>query len=333
MKKIISIILTIIIASLALTSCDNGAMTATSNTTSTTNTTATTIKPTIPSVKKEYNVLVTGFSDGGGGAKKDYIDLDGGSKRKDPAPIAALTFNGVTYNGKYSHTRVEKFYNIDRDVYTYDDGKIEIKYTVHEKSGKIDSVYTYLLKVNKEDYIGRRAYSKEDCIRLAKEYMKQYIPNIDEYILEDCDESTGHKGYNVAYHLKFREYIGDLALPNDAFVDINMYGDIVSFDYYTAIEDVEAFKASGYLESVDWDSVTEAINARACEVFATDENIRKRFDFFRVLNNDVFQTEKSLARMADGRYALQCTAHVFLTTEEFPDLGTIYDVELFLYLD
>ncbi len=309
MKKIISITLSIIMSALVLTSCA-------SNTTTTT----TTGQPT--PIKREYTALVYDYSDGAGSGKKD-IDLNHKTKKKSPAPNASVTINGVTYAGTYTSSWDSDFYNFDRDEYTYKNDNVSVRYTINASTGNVEG-FSINQKRDKSYYDGKKIYSEDECLEIAKEYIKPYVPNIENYTLV-----SKNKTQDDVYKFKFREYIDGVRVGNDVFINVNIYGELDHFDYHTDIEDVEAFKKSGYLESINWDAVDAAIEKRACEAFSSS----KIFGSFEVVNNDEYKTTKTLVKMADGGFALKCQVYVYMTYREEPNTGVTDNVLMLVYLD
>jgi hypothetical protein len=317
MKKFISLILSAIIFTLTLTSCANP---GTSNTPSTSDTPAHTSSSTSSTtsaptpVKREYTALLYDFADGIVGSGKD-IDLSTKIVRKHFVPDRKLTINGNTYAGVYDESEESKFYNYDRDEYTYYDNNngIKINYTINAATGDVESYGFYNYRDVSSDYEGRKIYSQEECLEIATEYMKQYIHNIEKYTLTSGKAENGLSGYGTQYTFKFKEYIGDLPIGNSINVSVTRYGDVRFFNYHITIEDTEKFKESGFLEAQDWDAIDEAIAKRACEAFPTLKDYDK---YFSSCEYDADRTTKTLVRMKDGRYALQCQAYVKLIYKE-----------------
>lgn len=300
---------------IALTSCANNATTGT-----TSGTIATTEAPT--PVKKEYTALVYDYSDGAGSGKKD-IDLNHKTKKKSPAPTAPVTINGVTYAGTYTSSWDSDFYNFDRDEYTYKNDNISVRYTINASTGNVEG-FSINQKRDKSYYDGKKIYSEDECFEMAKEYIKPYVPNIENYKLV-----SKNKTQDNVYKFKFREYIDGVRIGNDAFVNVSIYGELDHFDYHTEIEDVEAFKESGYLETIDWDAVDEAIEARTNEMLSYSE----QFDSIEVINTEEHKTTKTLVKMADGSFALKCQVNVCMTYKDFPEYNVSDTVLMIIYLD
>ena len=162
--------------------------------------------------------------------------------------------------------------------------------------------------------------------------MKEYVPNIYNYTIVSS-ESRENKACGIIYNYKFKEYIGDLPIGNTAAVHINRYGDIISFTNNTDIEDVEAFKESGYIEAIDWDAVDEAIGKKACEAYTARTNGQIQYTHYRVYSSDKSKNIKTLVRMADGRYALNINAYVLVSTDEYPDRYESFEALMLIYLD
>ena len=310
---------------IALTSCAN-------NTSGTTEMTA----QQTP-LKKEYTALV--IEGGGLGDDGEYISTLGKSDidlslryiTKTPAPEdVPLTFNGNTYNGKYSESSVSPYYGYERECFVYKSDTFKITYMINEHTKQLQYYSILYNSGSKPNYGEKDPYSQEECITMAKEYLKQYVHDIEKYTvlwMNKLDFSWG-----AQYDMYFKEYIGDVAIPNIARIRINEYGEIMHFHYRTAIEDVEAFKESGYLETIDWDSVYETAEKKACEAFEACEYYNN-YDFYQAINNEKYKTKVELEKMADGRYALQLEVYVFMSTKESPDIGRIGKTEIFIYLD
>lgn len=314
MKKIISLILSIIIFTLTLTSCAGSGTSDTAGTSDTTPTTTSSTTSAPTPVKREYTALLYDFADGIVGSGKD-IDLSTEIVRKHFVPNRKLTINGTTYDGVYYESQVSKFYKSDRHEYHYhdNDAGIRITYIMNEYTGKLESYSFYKFDDVASNYEGRKIYTQEECLEIAIEYMKQYAPDIEKYTLVSSKSKSGYKGYDTEYTFKFREYIGDLPIGNNIFVYITMYGDITGFYNHSVIEDVEEFKESGFLEALDWDAIEEAIAKRACEAFPSLKDYDK---YFSSCEYDSEKTTKTLTRMKDGRYALICQAYVKLIYKE-----------------
>ena len=283
-------------------------------------------------IKKEYTALIYDYTDGGVGGKKD-IDLSDKTIIKDSTPHAIAMVNGKSFIGTYEGTRIGSGYNDERDSYTYDNGSVYGRYMINNKTNEVCYFSIYYTNDKASNYDGREIYTEAECLEMAKNFMKQYTPNIDEYTIISHYTKT-HKAYGTYYTYKFREYIGDIGIGNTASVDINMYGDIIYFAYDTDIEDVEAFKASGYIESIDWDAADEAIGKRACEAYTSRDDFYEYFELCHYVSGGKYETTKTLAKMSDGRYALYCTAYVRLcyNANNTKD-GPINDVLLLVYLD
>ena len=310
MKKIISIALSTIISVMALTSCANNAIT-----------TAETTAQQTP-LNKEYTALVYDYTDGIPGGEKD-VDLSHKTRKKSPAPSDSVTIDGVTYKGTYTSSWVYERYNFDRDEYTYKDDNVSVRYTINAATGKVEGL-SIDYKRDKSFYEGKKIYSEEECLELAKEYIKQYVPNIEKYTLVSKTKTQAE-----IYKFKFREYIDGVRVGNDAFVNVNVYGELDNFDYHFDIEDVEAFKASGYLETIDWDAVDEAIEKRANEFLSYSE----QYNSIEVINTEEHQTTKTLVKMADGSFALKCQVYVYMSNSENSDVWASDNVLMIIYLD
>ncbi|MBQ9746933.1 MAG: hypothetical protein IJW21_08950 [Clostridia bacterium] len=332
MKRFIASSLSILLLVLALTSCTNNTVNNTEITSNTSVTTqATSTAAPLPTVKREYTALVYDFADGFVAGEKD-IDLKTTFKKKNPAPSANLTINGNTYSGKYNRSWNSLFYGFNRDEYVFNDitNGITIEYTVNANTGKVEAYYFSNIYDTPSNYEGRKTYLEDECLKIAKEYMKQYVPNIEKYTLVNSTVKTNLQGYDTEYDFKFREYIGDIPIGNDVFVDVNMYGDIVSFDYHTEIEDVEEFKESGFLDTLDWDAIDEVIAKRACEAFKSVDGFD---DYFDACRYDESKSTKTLVKMKDGRYVLKCQAYVFMYEDIYPYPGRYESVLLMVYID
>lgn len=312
MKKIISIALSTIMSVLALTSCANNATTTAETTTAAQQT----------PLNKEYTALVYDYTDGIPGGKKD-VDLNHKTIKKSPAPSDSITIDGVTYKGTYTSSWDSDRYNFNRDEYTYKDDNVSVRYTINATTGKVE-VFSIDHKREESFYEGKKIYSEEECLELAKEYIKPYVPNIEKYTLVSKSNPQGD-----IYKFKFREYIDGVRTGNDAFVNVSIYGELDHFDYHTEIEDVEAFKESGYLETIDWDAVDEAIEARANEMLSYSE----QFDSIEVINTEEHKTTKTLVKMADGSFALKCQVNVCMTYKDFPEYNVSDTVLMIIYLD
>lgn len=324
MKRIVSIIVVILIASLALTSCAATTMLETTNTTG----------QQTP-IKKDYSALIYGFSDGVPSAKKD-IDLSADPVEKNPPNITTVAIGDKTYIGKYEGSSNSKYYDDETNTYTCStqNGSIvnNITYKVNAKTQ--DVVFYMLSRRNDKvsDYEGLKTYTKEECFELAKEFMKQYVTNIDNYTVISEYEKTDSI-YGTWYHYRFVECIGDLQIGNIAIIDINMYGEVLYFTRQTHIEDVEAFEDSGYIETIDWDAVDEAIGKKALEAFTARTNGQTQYTHYRVYSSDKSKNIKTLVRMADGRYALSIDAYVLVSTDEYPDRYESFEALMLIYLD
>ncbi|MBQ8449007.1 MAG: hypothetical protein IJX27_08790, partial [Clostridia bacterium] len=90
---------------------------------------------------------------------------------------------------------------------------------------------------------------------------------------------------------------------------------------------------SKFIEIQDWDAIDEAIGKRACEAFEAVDGFDEYFSSTRYFNQGEYTTTKTLVKMADGRYALQCQAYVFLATKEDQNIGKIDSVLLLVYLE
>ena len=284
MKNIFCKISALMLAMCTLTSC--GDVNSTDNTMD------------FPAHTPEYTVLETDLSSDSSALIKHTADIklvlddktDAGKKDS----TKEVTVGNEKITGKYFKTSVSPYYNRTADIYKSTSGSVQAQFSVDPATNKLVgySVYDteYAAKVE-----GKNELTKEECIEIAENYLKQHVSDIENYRIT-CEYSP-LEIYKGRYAVYFTRYINDIPTIDSAYIYVSVYGDIMRFDF-------------GNLGDM---KDTAALNPH--NIADIDKNVEeKRNEVYGGLINSEeyevsFSQSKKLVRLENGKYALQYTVN------------------------
>jgi hypothetical protein len=258
-----------------------------------------------------YEALVYDYTDGTGtnGIKEFDTSRFGGYGKKNNPPSATLNWNGKEYIGKYERTLYAPLKNyIPIDFYTYRQEGVD--YSIDYGMEGDELVYFSLYwEVDRSDYYkGKEKCSEEECVNIAKEYIKKLVPNSDDYIVKDIGFMKFSVGdelrYSSSYVIDFIEVVDGKRIGNVVSVSVNIYGEVMHY-YVSGCMDANEVKKDGILERQNWDAVEEAIEERVYEAYA---NCKEKVEYLNCIY--------VLDQFEDGSYFLQIQAFVNIGTKQ-----------------
>jgi len=289
MKKKLSMLLIFVLATGIFTSCANIS-------------TTTKLDDSLQPTEKTYTVLEAGgVSDSSLGIKHNSEISLAINNIKDNAKnnnTKEIILNDVSFSGKYYKTVTSPYYNRVYDVYDGNTGSAKISFKINSENNKIFGYSTYDIEY-KTKIEGKKELTKEECIDIAKDYLKKYVDDVENYTI--TYNYTKLDVYMGNHNIYFTRYIDGIPTMDSAYIYVTEYGDIVRFD----------FNSLGDMKNVD---VLNSHNIEAIEK-AIDEKCEKIYG--DIMNDPDYSVNisksKRLVRMADGKYALEYEISAYIS--------------------
>jgi len=287
MKKIISLFVIFALAACMLVSCAN---------------IATTPNPA-QGTPKTYTVLETDMSsDSNIGAKHsvefklNFSDIKDNSKKDITKEI---TFENMTFTGKYQYTSQSPYYNRSFDKYKGNYGSAQVEFSINTETKELlgYSLYDkeYLQKIG-----DKKELTKEECIDIARNYFKNYISDIENYKMT-CSEYVKLDAYKGMYRINFYRYVDEVITLDSALINVTVYGDVIRFSRHNLgdMKDVDI------LGNHSMNNIEKAVEEKRNEIYGElAKNSAYDVDYY---------SSKRLIRLADGKYALEYTIEAHIT--------------------
>lgn len=164
-----------------------------------------------------------------------------------------------------------------------------------------------------ENSSNRDIMDKNSCLNIAREYLKQYT-NLDCYTLKESNYSENKK----CYSFKFVRFVEGIETADSAHIRINVWGDIVYFNFGLFGEMEDAFVPT------------------AGEMITVQNKIKERLDLYYENKNNNFYILSDLSnlilvKMNDGKYAFKCILETKLVEKTDEVRGYGEKLEFYIY--
>ena len=236
------------------------------------------------SSKEKFDVLlIGGNNDCFTGDTENKIVLYNHSQKPNVAKQKTIKYDGGEYEVEYDETVESYLYKDDIDYYKgYKDGEY-VRFGINRYTNNIDSV---LLPTKSKDEKTPKL-SKDECLTIAKEYIKQYLGTFEYELTKEQDNDVFSN-----YSFEFNRVIDGVKTSEGAFVDVTYWGNI---KYH-------CFFSTGDLKNAKLPS-EEEMNAM-CSV--AEEKIKS---MYKNNQSEIFVSyeikDKMLVRLANGKYAIK----------------------------
>lgn len=225
-----------------------------------------------------------------------------------------FTLNGKNFDLEYSKSEKGILYNSDYDTYATKNDDYMMSVKINKNTSRVDccSFYEYNSGENSSN---RNIMDENDCLDIAKQYLKQYT-DLDCYNVNESNYNENKKCYNF----KFVKFIEGIETSDCARISVNVFGDIISFNLGLLGEMKDAF-----VPSVE-------------EMLIIQNKIKDRIDLYYESKKDNFYilselSEFILVRMKDGKYAFKCTLDTKLVEKTDEVRGYGEKLELYIYIE
>ena len=219
-------------------------------------------------------------------------------------------FNEKEYELSYVETEESYLYNSEMDTYSYRDSVVFLEIGINPRTNKIIKFIStnknYKLDPNKAER------SKEECLQIAKDFISDYVENVEEYELT-VDNSLK---YNEVpdYNFQFSRYIDGMKTYDVAQITITSYGDIVCYRFYC----YEGLNDVTLPDENTLEELRGKVNEKLDNIYSDMKN-EYRVEYANI--------DERLLRTTDGRYAIEYCVNVSLVQSKE---NTITDVAYFI---
>lgn len=267
------------------------------------------------STKPEFEVLEIGgydcFNEANHGS-----DITLGFDREVESGLSTnknIVYDGVEYTLSYDSTYTDYLYNNARECYSkfWDGGYIKID--LNKENGRIDRYSLY--DSNYLEKIILPELSCEECLSIARLYLGAYVYDAEQYELvkEKC---TTSQQYQTLYEFEFARVIEGIQTSDKAYIDITVYGTVVSH-FFSSLGEMRGAKLP---TSEEMDAIEASVESKLAKIYApVKDEYSVSYDLVEVI----------FMRLKDGSYALQYEYCAELTSNS-DEQNTRHDTTMLL---
>lgn len=200
-----------------------------------------------------------------------------------------ISFNGETHAYTYDRTKKGYLYGSDVERYKIEEDRWFIELGVNQQTGIIDFFQSADMDYLKQDGLVEK--SKEECLRIATDYLSAYVEDAGTYDLIK-ERYVEIPEYDAIYSLVFARVIDGVTTSDQALISITIYGDIVT----------HKFTSLGQMKGVDLPNL-EVMTAIQADVDQKLENIYASVKKDSSVSYDL--SDMVFVRLSNGKYALE----------------------------
>ena len=251
--------------------------------------------------KPKYSVAeVGGVSDNGSGAAhKQEVLLEKKEYQKIKAePTKEITMGDRTYTGNYWESRKGYLYHDDADYYQrYEDGGM-VEFAINNQTGRTDR-FSYLEPHYVENKANAPRLDRDACLKTAQEYLGQLTSSADDYTLTK-ERYLEIPEYEVLYIFKFVRVIDGMETSDSAFIEVSIFGDVVSY----SLINFEEMKGAKLPSEEDMNTIREMADEKLASIY---EAVQDKYTYSVQSVTSVFM------RLQNGKYAIKYRYSIDLT--------------------
>lgn len=254
------------------------------------------------SVKEEYAVYEIGGYDYTSGADhneefslkaKENVEFKLFKEKK-------IKYSDAEFNTTYERTRTGYLYNSKVDCYTQSDGLNFTKFEINTETGRIDC-YSWMDMGYLEDP-DLEEKSREECLKIAREYLTSYTDEVDAYDLVD-EKFRESPEFGSYYNFLFARSIDGVMTADMAGIRVTMYGTVI----YHGFECFGEMRGAELPDQEKMSAIQVELDKKLDSIY---EPINEDYAITYKLDKTIFE------RLADGRYALEYFYEVKLTSQK-----------------
>lgn len=217
--------------------------------------------------------------------------------------------NEEQYSLDYDYTQKGYWYNSEVDVYRKQDADrrmVEIR--VNRESGAIDGYRWY--DPNYVETVDTDEISRDECISIAKDYLRSYVEDIEQYELVR-DQYWKSPEFNACYDFGFVRVIDGVSTLDKASIWVTAYGKVVLHSF-TCLGEMKDAKLPS---QDDMKLIRAAVDEKIKETY---QSVEQKYDIEYTV--DDFE-DVVFMRLEDGSYAIQYDITVRLTPKDSEEPG------------
>ena len=224
-----------------------------------------------------------------------------------------IQINGESLTLTYDKTIYCPYFNNDRDYYV-DNPVPVVSFQINLQTGRCVSYSNGHLR---NQPLSSEVKTKAECLAIAKDFFKQFVDDVDAYVLTYEKYDDDRKNLNPLYVFSFHRKVGHILTEERIDINVLCTGSVV-FYHTSLLGEMKDVKAPDE-ETIQ--TAQEHLDQKLTEIFASDE-----------YHVNYFDPTLRLAKMKNGQLALIYRVTATLTFPKEPLRNTHEFVTLLIYL-
>ena len=220
---------------------------------------------------------------------------------------------GESYSVQYQETRIVYDYDgqsTETEIYKYSGDTYSISVHFDKKTGEITAWHRYEKKYENNGEIK----SEEVCLQIARDYLAEYVDDIDEY------ELVRKNSTSTSYDFDFYRYIGGMKMRDIASIRVRNNGEVCSVD----IECAGSMRDADLPDEVVLSEVRNNVDAKLEAIYE---------DMYNRYTVTYGKREEMMLAFSDGSYAIECKVTANIVPKNISEESISETSTLIIFLD